>query len=106
MAWAYNEAGDPRALATAQRAYDLAPGNVAIADTLGWVLTGQGRAEGLKFLRIAAAGAPRSADIQFHLAKALVAGGEIAEARKVAEPFTGADATPDWRQQFLALFPH
>ena len=106
LAWAYNEAGDPRALATAQRAYDLAPGNVAIADTLGWVLTGQGRAEGLKFLRIAAAGAPRSADIQFHLAKALVAGGEIAEARKVAEPFTGADATPDWRQQFLALFPH
>jgi putative PEP-CTERM system TPR-repeat lipoprotein len=37
LAWLYQHNGDPRALATAKRAYALAPLTPSIADTLGWM---------------------------------------------------------------------
>jgi tetratricopeptide (TPR) repeat protein len=71
LAWLYHEAGDPRAAATAAKAYALAPDNPAIADTYGWILVHSGeRARGIRLLEQAAAAAPDDADIRAHLERA------------------------------------
>jgi tetratricopeptide (TPR) repeat protein len=67
----YQQANDRRAVATAKRAFELAPGNPAIADTYGWILVQQGRtADGLRILDTALAAAPSHPDIRFHHAAA------------------------------------
>ena len=68
LAWLYHEAGDPRAVATAAKAYALTPDNPAIADTYGWILVQSGERErGIRLLEQAAAAAPDDADIRSHL---------------------------------------
>jgi putative PEP-CTERM system TPR-repeat lipoprotein len=104
LAWLYSEAKDPRALATAKRAYEIAPRNPAIMDTLGWILfNGNEQQEGLRLLREAAAGAAGSVDIQYHFATALSRSGNAAEARKIAERMLAQNLTPEWREKFGAL---
>ncbi len=100
LAWLYSEAGDKRALATARQAVALAPNNPAVADTLGWILLGQGLIdEALPVLKSAAAGAPKDGEIRYHYALALAKSGardeatrNVAEALRQAEPFPSRSA--------------
>lgn len=81
LALLYLESGDRRAAATAKRAFELAPGNPAIADTYGWILVQQGKtAEGLRILEAALSGAPSHPDIRFHHAAAQARAGRRNEA--------------------------
>jgi putative PEP-CTERM system TPR-repeat lipoprotein len=94
LAWLYSLAGDARALATARKAYELAPRVPAIADTLGWILVNSGQVdEGTTLLRDAAKAAPDAKDIQYHLAAALARQGKGTEAREILERIL-ADAAP------------
>jgi tetratricopeptide (TPR) repeat protein len=63
LAWAYAKADDyDRAAAYARRAWTLAPGNPATAETLGWALYRRGDvAQGLALLQAVRRG--RSADV-------------------------------------------
>ena len=82
----YYESGDPRALAYAERAHELAPNHPATLDTLGWILVMGGDADrGLKLLRDAEARASRNPGIRYHLAVALNSLGRTAEARHELE---------------------
>ncbi len=73
---------DPGALAMAERAVRLAPGDAASLDTLGWLQVRSGALEAaLKTLREARQRAPESRDIRFHLAWALSRRGLKEEAR-------------------------
>ena len=71
LAWVYQQLGDPRAHALARRAYVLAPG-AQTADTLGWILTTDGKADsGVALLRQAHAEAANDPRVQYHFAVAL-----------------------------------
>jgi predicted Zn-dependent protease len=104
LAWQCSQAGDARALPLARRAHELAPGNPAIADTLGVLLVAANQAgEGLPLLRQAAAAAPQSAEIAYHLADALRRSGDEAGAQAIAGRFRSASTPPEWRAKFEAL---
>jgi putative PEP-CTERM system TPR-repeat lipoprotein len=83
LAWLYQKEKDPRALATAEQAYQLKPDNPQIMDTLGWILVEQNNtARGTELLRKAAAAAPTSTMIRYHWAAALAKSGDKAQARR------------------------
>jgi tetratricopeptide (TPR) repeat protein len=83
LAWLYLKATDPRALATAERAYALAPNSPTIADTYGWALLQSGQAAtGVKVLQHAASDNTNGA-IQIHYATALVRTGDRENARRI-----------------------
>ena len=91
LAWAYQQANDGRALATAEQAYKLAPGNPAVLDTLGWIALEQGDARrAVSLLRQAASLSPASAEIQYHLGVALARSGDKPAARKQLEQLLAA----------------
>jgi putative PEP-CTERM system TPR-repeat lipoprotein len=99
IAWTYQQLGDPRALAFAQRAYVVAP-TADSADTYGWLLTSAGQAEkGVIALRFAASLAPENGAIMYHYAVALKDTGardeavrSLAAALAAPAPFDGKDA--------------
>ncbi|WP_078118340.1 XrtA/PEP-CTERM system TPR-repeat protein PrsT [Thiosocius teredinicola] len=75
-----------RALKAATKAYELAPDNPAVLDTLGWTLTQLGELErGLAHLRDALARNGRSPTIRYHLAVALQEYGNASAARREYE---------------------
>jgi len=75
--------GDGGALAMAERAYQAAPQDAHVADTLGLILLKSGQAErALKYLREARIRAPGNANIREHLGQALEATGHAGEARE------------------------
>lgn len=81
LAVLYQEAKDPRAVATARKAYDLEPENPAVADTYGWILIEEGKSdEGLRLLEAALRAAPANPDIRYHHAAALARAGRSDEA--------------------------
>ncbi|MDE2335244.1 MAG: PEP-CTERM system TPR-repeat protein PrsT [Rhodospirillales bacterium] len=83
LAWIYQQKGDPRAVATAQQAYLLDPAP-PIADTLGWILVGDGQADkALPLLRMASAAATGDPAIVYHYAVALAKTGSKTEAASV-----------------------
>ena len=83
LASAYARLNDPRALATAEKAYALRPTNPAVADTLGWLLVERGDvSRGLPFLANAAAGLPRESTVRYHYAVALAKAGRKEQARE------------------------
>ncbi len=62
----------PGALAIAERAYQLAPSDANVADTLGWAWVEAGQIEkGLRYLREAQVRSPENPEIREHLAEAL-----------------------------------
>lgn len=68
----YLTEADPRALATAEMAYKLAPENPDILDTLGWILVEKGQAQrGLGYLRKALSKAPKVPSTRYHYGVAL-----------------------------------
>jgi len=72
LAWLYSEVGDHRAIETAEKAYLLAPGNGAVADTYGWLLVGKGNlTKAIDILQKAVEDAPGNAEIKGHLDLAL-----------------------------------
>lgn len=86
LAWVYQELGDPRALGVAERAFGLAPGAPAVADTLGWILVRNGDVgRGLGLLQTASRSEPPNAEWLYHYGAALAAAGRRDEARQVLE---------------------
>jgi putative PEP-CTERM system TPR-repeat lipoprotein len=82
LAWVMARNKDPKAIEIAERAYELAPDQANIIDTLGLLLMEKGDFKrSLELLRRARALAPRNPLIQFNLAAALVKAGNPAEAK-------------------------
>ena len=94
LAWAYYKLKDPRALATAQSAYQSTPNSGPIADTLGWILVEQGEvARGLPYLQHAVALEPENLEIGYHLASALAKSGDRVAAREKLTKILAAGKT-------------
>ncbi|MDZ7644748.1 MAG: tetratricopeptide repeat protein [Woeseiaceae bacterium] len=67
LAWLYFTSGDSRAEALARRAYEAAPDNGSVADTLGWILVSNGSLdEGVDLLRRAVELSDGRATIRYH----------------------------------------
>jgi Tfp pilus assembly protein PilF len=82
LAWLYQQVHDPRAEATAKRAYELAPDVPAVADTYGWILVEAGNvAAALPILERAVAARGALPEMRYHHAVALARGGRRDEAR-------------------------
>jgi putative PEP-CTERM system TPR-repeat lipoprotein len=98
LAWLYQSAHDERAQSVAKRAYDMAQGVPAIADTYAWILVDQRRAaEALPILERIVAGPGATAEMRYHLAVARARTGKKDEARAdlkrvLAEPGFGQPA--------------
>jgi putative PEP-CTERM system TPR-repeat lipoprotein len=83
LAWLYQKEKDPRALATAEQAYQLKPDNPEIMDTLGWILVEQNNTtRGTELLQKATVLSPTSTMIRYHWAAALAKSGDKAQARR------------------------
>lgn len=83
LAWIAGQRGDAGALALAERAYELAPQNPAVLDTLGSLQVAGGQTEkGLDNLRKAVSLAPDQPRLRENLAKVYVQLGRKDEARK------------------------
>src|SRR5260370_7249472 len=68
LAWLYQQEKDPRALATAEQAYQLKPDNPEIMDTLGWILVDQDKpARAADLLPKPVQPPPPSPSIRYHL---------------------------------------
>lgn len=92
LAWAYQQAGDKRALSAAEEAYRAAGDRPNVMDTLGWILVEQGDiARGLQILQKASIQAPKARDIRYHKAVALYKTGDKAGARKELEQLMAGD---------------
>ncbi len=77
LAWLYNERGDPKALALAEQAHELAPNAAPLTDTLGWVLVSEGQIQrGLGLVKQASEKLPDNPTIRYHLAVAYQKSGQ------------------------------
>jgi putative PEP-CTERM system TPR-repeat lipoprotein len=77
LSWIYQQAGNPKALDLAQKAYNLASDSPAVADTFGWILVLNDKVEqGLVLLQKAIKAAPDAPDIRYHMAAALAKSGQ------------------------------
>lgn len=86
LATLYQQEKHPDALIYAERAYQLAPENPAVLDTLGWILVEQGKtAKAVPLLQKAVSLAPAAAEIRYHLATGLMKSGDRTGARKELE---------------------
>jgi putative PEP-CTERM system TPR-repeat lipoprotein len=107
LAWLYQQRGDPRARAMAQKAYLIAP-QPQTADTLGWILASSGDpSAALPLLRQAAAQMRNNPAVQYHLAAALKDAGHGGEALTVmrALPAGGFLEKPQADRLLLQLAP-
>ena len=96
LAGLYQVRKDPRALATAERALAVAPGNPAVMDTVGWVLVEQGALDkALPLLREAAKALPDLPEVQYHLGVALARKGDAAEARRILQGVVDSKASAE-----------
>lgn len=89
-----------RAVDYARQAHEQAPGNAAIADTLGWILVGQGKLDaGIPLLQTAEKSAgSANPEIRFHLGAALAKRGrqsDQARARKLLSQAIAAGLPSD-----------
>ncbi len=81
LAWIYTEQNNPKALALAERAYQLASGSPDIADTYAWALIAHNQPKrALPILLQAAKATPKTPAIQYHLAVAQARTGDPAGA--------------------------
>jgi len=86
LAWAMLHLKDGDPLRPAQRAYQLAPSNPAVADTLAWIFAETGKpARALPLLKKALESAPAAAEIRLHYAHALFRNGDKRAARSQCE---------------------
>ena len=86
LAWLLFTTGDDRAESLARRAYQAAPENGSVADTLGWILVRNGaHQEGVELLRKADKLSGGLPTIRYHLAVGLVESGDTDAARSVLD---------------------
>lgn len=111
LAWLYFEqeggSNRERALEIAERAHRLAPRNVDIADTLGWIQFNSGRVnEALETLRGAMANTTpqRSPDIAYHLSAVLHETGASQEAEETLRRALASTRRFEKRDDAQALF--
>ena len=77
LAWSYQELGNSAALATARRAYELAPEHASVVDTYGWILFAHKKFnKAVEVLQQAENLAPNNSVIAAHLKDAKAARGE------------------------------
>jgi len=99
LAWLYMQAGNPKALALAERAYRASPDNPGVMDTYGWIQLQQGNVDtGLRLLKQAVEQLSDVAEVRYHYAVALYKSGDRETARQLLEalldegkPFEGED---------------
>jgi putative PEP-CTERM system TPR-repeat lipoprotein len=92
LAWSYQQIGDPRARAVAEKAFSIDPENSYIADTYGWILIGQGAIdEGVGILRKAVSNGSGTPEHKYHLAAGLAAAGEKQEAADILREILGEE---------------
>jgi putative PEP-CTERM system TPR-repeat lipoprotein len=85
---------DPRAVEVAAKAYEGLPQNPAVQDTYGLALVRSGSLDrGVELLRRAASALPGNAEVQLHLAEALLQAKQPAEARTVLNRVINGDAS-------------
>ena len=96
LAWLYQQGRDPRAEATAKRAYEQAPEVPAIADTYGWILVEAGQASvALPILERAAKATGATPGVRYHHAVALAKSGQTDEARGSLRVLVAGPAFPE-----------
>jgi len=105
LAGLYQLEKDKRALSVAEQAYKLAPENVAILDTLGWVETEQGNVQrAVELLGLAVTRAPNAAVIRYHYAVALRQSGAKEKAKNEMEKaLVSGEAFPQREQAKVLL---
>ena len=104
LAVSYQHLGDPRALPTAEAAYNIAPEEASVADSYGWILTEHGRLEeGLALLRDAYARTSTSPAIRYHIGLALERMGRNAEAQEEVEAALAATESFSSRDDAASL---
>jgi len=104
LAWALSRVKDPGALQLAEKAHGLAPGNPAVADTLGVILVEQGDLKrGMQLLSQAVKAAPDIPDIRLHYAQALLKSGDKAAARGELEQVVQTQADTPAKAEAEAL---
>ena len=82
LAWVLGQNKDPKAVELAEKAYQLAPDQPGVVDTLGSLLVDKGDVErGLELMRKAHSLAPNNPAITLNFARALVKAGKGAEAK-------------------------
>lgn len=90
LAWLYHKTEDHRAVALAERAYELSPSNAAIADTYGWIMLKSGNhQESVPVLEKAHELQPDSEEIARHLAEAYRVVGMESAAQRILKKFGG-----------------
>jgi putative PEP-CTERM system TPR-repeat lipoprotein len=86
LAWASQRLGQRHARGYAERAFQLAPDNPAVMDTLAWILVDDGNIKrALPLLQKASALAPEAAEIGYHYGAALAKAGDKRGARRELE---------------------
>lgn len=108
LAWAYQQLGDKRAVATAAQAHKLAPKAPAVLDTYGWVLVEkrQDPKRGLALLQQAVKAAPNNPQMRYHLAVAYRMNGKPQEAMRELQTALETpkfDDAPQARQMLAQL---
>jgi predicted Zn-dependent protease len=104
VAWTRHELKRPGALEYAERAYELAPENPAIMDTLGAILAaGDDLERGLELLGRAAELAPQAYPIRLNFAKALLKANRKSAARKELETLAKLDSRLPAQQEAAKL---
>jgi predicted Zn-dependent protease len=104
LAYVYLESGDPKALATAERAYAKMPDSPAVQDTYGWALLKAGQTDkALGLLRTASSALPGNPEVQLHLGEALMAARKVPEAVRVLKGLQGPNVPPTIAARATAL---
>src|SRR5207237_7994248 len=93
LAYLLAEKGDPKAREYAERAYQLAPFQPNVVDTLGWTLVRTGDvARGTQLLRLASNLAPNPKEILRHLGRAIIKSADKEGGRRGLDPLPKLDA--------------
>ncbi len=104
LAWIYQQKNDTQAQSLAHKAYLLSP-TPQVADTLGWILTTQGKPDvALMLLRQASSQLLTDGTVQFHYATALNAVGQKDEAISVLRPIVLGNAVFDEKTAAKRMF--
>ena len=104
LALLYQQGNDPRALSTAEQAYQNKLDSPEIMDTLGWIMIEQGRtASGLALLQKAVEMVPASTAIRYHWAVALAKSGDTVRARRELADLLAKEKSFPERQEVQAL---
>ncbi|NNM60900.1 MAG: tetratricopeptide repeat protein [Steroidobacteraceae bacterium] len=105
LAWVDSKLGDAHAEALAERAYQLAPKQANVADTLGWILAGKHQTQrALPLLAQAVKAAPADPQMQYHYAYALAEAGRGGEARAILGKLLAGKASFPARAAAVRLY--